>query len=145
MPSIAFVENLFLPAESCPFRPTPDPCERSEPISSFGYNQTNADFVHGLIQEKNVSTPFWATADLVGNVITDRDKFPYNRSFRGVYNSATPIIAEREAGWREIDNQCYKSKTFFPSPYPEHCFQFPCSTVFRCIPKHESEFAFNRR
>jgi hypothetical protein len=72
-----------------------------------------------------------------GMPITDMDHFPYTRFFRGSWKSRNPIVIDREAGWRPIESECYEKPTCkYSSPYPNHCFQSPCSTVFPCYPRY---------
>jgi hypothetical protein len=70
------------------------------------------------------------------SVITDMDHFPYTRFFRGVYNSTNPVVLEREAGWRPRRNACYSvNYCNDKGPYPNHCFETACSTVYPCHPE----------
>ena len=86
---------------------------------------------------KQGHNPYYGTVDSAASVITDMDTFPYNRFFRGEYDSTNPIIFEREAGWRPVNNTCYANlHTSKPSPYPNHCFEGSCSSVYPCYPSY---------
>ena len=87
-----------------------------------------------IIRKQN-SCPYYATISNVKSVVTDQDHFPYTRQFRGDYTAQTPIIYSREAGWRPLNNDCYKN-TNLPIITPTvpiiNCFSYPCSTVRPC-------------
>lgn len=100
-------------------------------------NRQNISSVRRQIHMKQSDEPFFGTINNAQSEITDMDNFPYNRFYRGVYNSSDPVVMEREAGFRPVINSCY-SKTECPKPsppYPNHCFQSSCSTIFPCRPK----------
>ena len=99
-------------------------------------NARNIDNVRRQIVLKNESLPYIPTIEQTGQVLTDYDSFPYNRWFRGVYYSPDPIVAEREAGWRPRHDSCYKlsEPPSKPEPYPNHCFQTSCNTIYPCYP-----------
>lgn len=102
-------------------------------------NSRNVQNVRYQIAKKSESFPYHATIDTATSVLTDQDTFPYQRWWRGDPNSTNPIVAEREAGWRPRHDNCYKIEeplTDTVSPYPNHCFEAPCSTVFPCYPKY---------
>ena len=108
-------------------------------------NQHNVDNVRRQIQLKKGSKPYHATMTQAVQVLTDYDTFPYPRYFRGVPDSNAPIVAEREAGWRQRRDSCYQVKEpiglpQYP-PYPNNCFQTACSTVFPCYPEYSSRYA----
>ena len=71
------------------------------------YNYYNVTNIKDQIQKKTNHTPYFATEQNTSTIITDQDHFPYTRYFRGVAHVPRPIIMEREAGWRPINNQCY--------------------------------------
>ena len=106
-------------------------------------NDENVANVRAQILRKELSTPYHATVEQAGGVLTDYDTFPYPRWFRGVYYSKDPIVAEREAGWRPRHDNCYK--VMIPPndgiiPYPNHCFESACSTVFPCYPEQLAKY-----
>ena len=71
------------------------------------YNYYNVTNIAEQIRRKTSHSPYFATEQNSQNIITDQDHFPYTRYFRGVAHVPRPIIMEREAGWRPINNQCY--------------------------------------
>jgi hypothetical protein len=107
-------------------------------------NQHNVEAVRYMIKCKNSSTPYHATEQNAGDVLTDFDHFPYNRFYRGVFNSPRPVVIEREAGWRARQDDCYDvvtPPTHEKNPYPNHCFESACSTVYPCYPDFLTKFA----
>jgi len=101
----------------------------------------NVNSVRSQITKKNGYNPYYATSGVASSVITDMDSFPYNRYFRGQYNSSVPIVFEREAGFRRINTTCYDKNIDRGIPqYPNHCFQVPCSTVYPCYPEFEKQY-----
>ena len=102
-------------------------------------NNRNVENVRRMIKQKeDCSKPFYATACNTSSVITDFDVFPYPRFFRGRYDSDKPIVMEREAGYRNRRDECYRTvqcKGDDLKEYPNHCFEVACSTVFPCNPK----------
>jgi len=107
-------------------------------------NQHNVDAVREMIKQKKSPNPYFATVGTASDVITDFDHFPYNRYFRGVYSSPTPIVIEREAGFRPRHDRCYSVETppsREKSPYPNHCFETSCSTVFPCYPSYLAKYS----
>lgn len=94
-----------------------------------------------ILQKKNIDVPFHSTMSDVSQTFTDYDNFPYNRWYRGVPDVDAPIVAEREAGWRPRNDECYTSKLVGEDNYPTHCYQVPCSTVFPCYPTHQTKYS----
>lgn len=71
--------------------------------------------------------------DLVKNIVTDMDHWPYTRYYRGVAGYNEPIVMEREAGWRPMQQPCYT--VYYPvekAVDPQVCFQSACSTAAPC-------------
>lgn len=96
-------------------------------------NENNIENVRKMIARKQSSTPFYGTWQGAASVTTDMDHHPYSRFYRGDYRSHLPIIMEREAGWRIVNNECYSgAPKGVPLPPPEHCFQNACSVVLPC-------------
>jgi hypothetical protein len=94
-------------------------------------NSTNINAVRGLIAKKQSDKPLFVSST---SVITDMDHHPYTRWYRGVYYYPNPIVMEREAGWRTINNSCYEPhQPFQPEPEPNSCFQSACTTVYPCF------------
>ena len=98
-------------------------------------NTQSIESLRREIERKNSSLPYYANINTVKHIITDYDHHPYTRWFRGVYYYPEPVIAEREAGWRPQEQQCYD--LIIPGhelEKPHHCFQAACSTTFLCNP-----------
>jgi len=83
----------------------------------------------------NYNTPYYATRAAAGGVLTDFDHFPYTRYYRGVAESSEPVVLEREAGYRPLDNQCYRHLQTPVRSDPQYCWQNACNTVLPCMPK----------
>jgi hypothetical protein len=92
-----------------------------------------------LIELKNKSTPYFSGGT---SVITDVDSFPYQRFYRGKYNSPNPVIMDREAGWRPRCDDDYRvvPETIEVS-YPNHCFQSATTTVYPCRPEYQRKYS----
>lgn len=105
-------------------------------------NQRNVNSVRAMIEKKKGSTPYYANEDTVLGVLTDMDTFPYKRFFRGVSYYPEPIVMEREAGWREVKNNCYNIQgcDTIQTPYPQHCFQSSCDITYPCNPKYLKKY-----
>lgn len=105
-------------------------------------NKQNVQSVRSMINSKISPKPYYATSHTVTNIITDMDHFPYTRFYRGVSYFPDPIVFEREAGWREMEQSCYRTKCEGKGePYPNNCFEAACSTVYPCYPPYFSKFA----
>jgi hypothetical protein len=103
-------------------------------------NNANIASVRKQIHEKNGCDPYYGTVNDAVSVVTDMDHFPYTRFFRGVYKSTYPVVMERESGWRPQRNSCYSvNNCNQKAPYPNHCFQTACSTVYPCYSQSDSE------
>lgn len=92
--------------------------------------------IFDLMKQKMKPKPFFATNNMVKTIITDMDHHPYTRWYRGRYYLDNPVIMDREAGFRKINNSCYQ--LIIPKEKeidPEHCWEFPCTTISRCVPK----------
>jgi len=112
-------------------------------------DERNIDNIRYQIFLKNKSQPYFSTVKTNNNVLTDFDVFPYNRFFRGEAMSEKPIVAEREAGWRPRNKDCYEPEFYKNEKLkhhdiktPRNYFQPPCSTVY---PKYvnENEISLN--
>lgn len=103
-------------------------------------NNTNVMNINTQINKKKGFEPYYATIEHSVQVLTDYDVFPYPRWYRGIPTSSEPIVAEREAGWRIRHDDYYHPvcEPETPIPYPNHCFQGPCSLVLPCYEKQES-------
>lgn len=105
-------------------------------------NEQNIESVKKMIEMKKGVRPFYATTENTLSVLTDMDHFPYNRYFRGVAHFPEPVVMEREAGWRPLQPSCYGiNKPPETQPYPQHCFQMPCSTVYPCYPQYMQKYS----
>ena len=94
-------------------------------------NSSNINSVRALIMRKQSDRPLFVSST---NVVTDMDHHPYSRWFRGVYYYPHPIVMEREAGWRTLNNTCYTPHSqVYPEPEPKTCFQSACTTVYPCF------------
>jgi hypothetical protein len=99
-------------------------------------NSRNIQNIQYQISLKKGFNPYHATIDTASSVLTDYDTFPYPRYFRGIPSSDVPVVAEREAGYRPRYDSCYKMKKDIKNvPYPNNCFQQPCSTISPCYNK----------
>ena len=104
--------------------------------------KNNVDYVRNQIDKKNMYKPYYATANLVRNAVTDFDHFPYTRSFRGVYYNTKPGVLEREAGFRNRHDNDYRKKLPLERElYPRNCFEGPCSVVYPCYPQYLRKYA----
>jgi hypothetical protein len=115
----------------------------NEDLTPF-LNDYNVSNVRAQIAKKKGYNPYRATIKEAGEVITDYDVFPYTRWWRGVTLSSAPIVAEREAGWRPRNDDCYRIQdppVQNPAPYPNHCMQSACSTVYPCYPEYLARYA----
>lgn len=97
-------------------------------------NENNIEKIREQIKRKKSDKPYIASSDLVSQIITDYDVFPYPRYFRGVYSSHCPVVAEREAGFRPRHDNCYKGKLPLEKDDKVNlCFQPACNTIFPCF------------
>ena len=98
----------------------------------------NIDIIRQEIKRKNDYThPYYGTKSVAEKIITDQDHFPYTRYYRGEYKNPNLVVMEREAGWSPLRNECYR-KLYIPvKTQHRQCWQYPCSTIFPCVPgKH---------
>lgn len=94
---------------------------------------SNENIIRNQITLKNLSSPYHATKCKANSVVTDVDHHPYTRFFKGQRDSHTPVVHEREAGWRPLRNECYNPIVdTHPDPYPDHCWETACSVGFPC-------------
>ena len=111
---------------------------------SSDINTRNFQNIRHQIDKKKGSNPYHGTLANNKNVTTDYDTFPYPRYFRGNSYVDFPIVAEREAGWRSRNEDCYNScsvrnensKKHHNIVKPRHYFQPSCSVVY---PKYINE------
>jgi hypothetical protein len=109
-------------------------------------NEHSIESIRSEIAKKIGPNPYFANRQTVDNTITDMDHHPYTRWFRGVYYSSNPIIMEREAGFRPIQDTCYSLVAPpLDNPQPDHCFEIPCTTTLPCYPKYLAKYADKER
>lgn len=102
----------------------------------------NINFIRRQIALKNKSIPYYAFQDTIKHVSEDLDHFPYTRFYRGQAKSDKPIVFEREAGYRQQHDKCYKPLIKVKEPHkPSHCFEGPCSVVYPCYPQYLRKYA----
>jgi hypothetical protein len=105
-------------------------------------NQNNVTNVREMIAIKQSCMPYYATSRSASNALTDMDHFPYSRFYRGVPGFEQPVVIEREAGWRPTHDACYQiNQPPEMEPYPNHCFETACSTVYPCYPQYFQKFS----
>ena len=100
-------------------------------------NSKNIENIRSQIIQKKGFKPYFANVDTTSAVLTDYDNFPYNRWWRGIPEHYEPIVAEREAGWRRINNDCYRPKKDYTPDNNRgniYCWQPAASTVYPCKP-----------
>ncbi len=105
-------------------------------LTSNLLSRRNHDAIQYQIELVNQQTPFFPTKNLIKSVVTDIDHFPYTRFYRGNPRADMPTIMEKEAGFRrKLD--CYKP-VYVPDegPFPNVCFEVPCSTTYPCNPDY---------
>lgn len=103
-------------------------------------NETSIESLRGAISRKISPMPYLANNNSARRIVTDMDHQPYGRFFRGVYYYPEPIIFEREAGYRPINDICYRSVSHpEKDEEPEHCFELPCSTILPCRPNSKEK------
>lgn len=109
-------------------------------------NQHSIESIRFEIGKKIGPNPYFANNQTVDSVVTDMDHHPYSRWFRGVYYYSDPVVMEREAGWRPLEDPCY-NLVMPPQPVkePEHCFEIPCTTTLPCYPKYLAKYSDKER
>jgi hypothetical protein len=81
-------------------------------------NDLNNKILRYHISMKNSDVPYYPDPDLMKDTLTDYDHFPYTRWFRGKYYYPNPVVAERDAGFRGINNNCYSQcRSSYLEPY----------------------------
>jgi hypothetical protein len=99
-------------------------------------NRMNIESIRSMIRRKQGWKPFLATLEDTTSVMTDMDHFPYTRFFRGRADSTCPIVFEREAGWRPLENACYEfNRPPCKTKPPKYCWESACSVVYPCVPE----------
>lgn len=110
-----------------------------EPILPLDQNTRNRLNIESQIRRKQQWRPYYADVATTSAVLTDFDSFPYTRWWRGEPDYYSPIVLEREAGWRPRQDTCYFTgnckKSVDDEPAKQACYETACSTVFPCFPK----------
>ena len=113
---------------------------------TLNINTDNVNNIRKQIVSKESNKPHFGTNS---SIITDQDHFPYNRYFRGITGISQPVVIEREAGFRDIENNCYSTKVKVPITRPTYCYQTSCSTIFPCTNENkelnQNENNFNKK
>lgn len=102
------------------------------------------EYIKGQMVLKNSHVPYQATSSMCKKTVTDYDTWPYPRWYRGEPDSDKPIIAEREAGWRQRHDNCYTFNppiNTTPNQYPNHCWQGASNTIVPCYPEYLARYA----
>lgn len=103
--------------------------------------ENNIEYIQRQI-DKKISGPYMANNMTAKRIVTDMDHHPYTRWFRGVYYYHHPVIMEREAGWRPLENSCYNMVIpVEKDKQPSHCYSPACSTIFPCFRNNSSRFS----
>lgn len=97
-------------------------------ITKNNINEVN----YRILLKMNSNYPYYATKTSVKSIVTDIDHFPYERFFRGQYDSEIPIVMDREAGYRPIRNSMYTRVRTIVDSQPKYCWQYPCTSVKPC-------------
>jgi hypothetical protein len=93
--------------------------------------------------KKNINNPYFATIKNVKQVETDYDEFPYKRWYRGIPELETPVVIEREAGFRK---QTYNKYIYKPETTKiNHCFEGPCTTIYPCNTNYQKKYYDNEQ
>jgi len=109
-------------------------------------NEYNVNNIQKMICRKMTSSPYYANGESVKGSLTDMDHFPYTRFFRGVSYFPSPVVMEREAGWRPVNNQCYKNQLLPPiKTSSQNCYSSACSTIFPCMKSGKRECVITYR
>jgi hypothetical protein len=105
-------------------------------------NFLNSYNLHDQIALKNGDEPY-IPSHIEKLVITDHDNFPYNRYYRGKYDSDSPIVSDRQAGYRTVNNACYgfNCARVPPTIMRDLCWEAPCSTVYPCYPSYITKYS----
>lgn len=106
-------------------------------MSNNMQNVLNIQNIKNLIQQKKYSEPIDVTYNDGKAVYTPYNIFPYNGWFKGKYMCSNPRVADREAGWRNLE--IISEEAIHKSVSHNICFQGPCSLVKPCVPEKITE------
>lgn len=95
------------------------------------------------IQAKlNYNVPYYGKLGDVMNFETEIDSIPYPRFFRGQYNSDKPIIFDRKAGFRVVNNYANTCRPKNVDTFvPDLCFSSASSVHYPCYPSYFYQYA----
>jgi len=98
------------------------------------------------IEKKKQSQPYYPDPQLIFQVKTDINEWPYQRYFRGKKDSDRPVVWEREAGYSPILTSINtKNQVNENTLFANCCFQIPCSTILPCNPKSQDDLKNNKK
>lgn len=84
----------------------------------------NIKIIREEIEKKRNPSPYTVGKNVINYIVNDMDHHPYTRWYRGIYYSSEPMIIEREAGWRSINNGCYSQHVQIER-HPVYCPEPP--------------------
>jgi len=115
--------------------------------SSSSVCETNATRIRRWIQNTKLSSnqrPSLTTASQAMRISTDRNEFPYPRTYRGKALTSSPVILEREAGYSPVlefqVTYQFPDEARLTSASPL-CFQTACSTILPCTPNVQNQMS----
>lgn len=92
---------------------------------------SNIDNVYKMVNEKKSDTPIHITYSDGELIKTPYNVFPYTKWYKGEYLCSKPIVADREAGYRKINNYNHSKIPYIGnSPF---WFQGPCSVLLPTV------------
>jgi hypothetical protein len=82
---------------------------------------------------QNDNIPYYPTVSTVRSINSQIDHFPYTKFYEGDWRSNSVRFFDREAGYRKLDNACYRSSCqSIPDVRPDLCFEGPASVTYPC-------------
>ena len=97
--------------------------------------KSNIEFVRNEIFKKVQFKPYEISIESVRGCITDMDHFPYTRYYRGEASSDSPVVFEREAGWRARRDDDYFKHSNPKKEVLSTCFETSCNVMAPCCNK----------
>ena len=94
-----------------------------------------------ISRKLDYNTPYYGKLGDVMAVETDYDSFPYTKFYRSVYNSFDPIVYERKAGYRVLENKYSCERPSRDTYNPDLVFSAPSSTTYPGYPTYFYEYA----
>lgn len=101
------------------------------------FDNNRALIAQQILMKQQQSRPYYATRAMSESILTPYDHFPYKYFYRGDPYAPNPVVMEREAGYRPLNNECYRVQTDPQHYQHSSCWATPCSTVFPCCPGKE--------